>query len=501
MIIERAYVCNSMKKIWAISLPAIILVNVMIIVSGPGCANIIPPDGGHKDSLPPILSKASPPDSSSNFSEKKITLDFDEYIQLQNANQELIISPVPKEEPAIESKLKTLTIRIKDTLEANTTYTLNFGNAIRDINEGNIARNFTYIFSTGSTFDSLTLSGKVVLAVNGKVDTTIIVMLHKNGDDSAVVNEKPRYLTRLDSSGNFRFRNLPSGTFYIYALQDEGNSHRYQSEKQLFAFADSSITVQNNNKPVLLYAYAEQASTHAPVSSRPQLTSRPKPSAASSDKRLKFQTNIKNGLLDLFDSLHLTFDQPLTKLDTSLIHFSSDSTFEPVSSYQFLTDSSQKKLTLQYNWKENTRYNLIVEKDFAEDSLGRALSKTDTLKFKTKKITDYGNLRIHFRNFDSTANPVLLFVQNENVVKSFRISGPELRLTIFPPGDYELRVLYDRNKNGKWDPGQFFGKHIQPELVKPVGRKVTIKSNWENEFDIQAPSGSPKEKVSNAQSN
>jgi len=123
------------------------------------------------------------------------------------------------------------------------------------------------------------------------------------------------------------------------------------------------------------------------------------------------------------------------------------------------------------------------------------------LKFKTKKITDYGNLRIHFRNFDSTANPVLLFVQNENVVKSFRISGPELRLTIFPPGDYELRVLYDRNKNGKWDPGQFFGKHIQPELVKPVGRKVTIKSNWENEFDIQAPSGSPKEKVSNAQSN
>jgi hypothetical protein len=156
------------------------------------------------------------------FPEKKITLDFDEYIQLQNANQELIISPVPKEEPAIESKLKTLTIRIKDTLEANTTYTLNFGNAIRDINEGNIARNFTYIFSTGSTFDSLTLSGKVVLAVNGKVDTTIIVMLHKNGDDSAVVNEKPRYLTRLDSSGNFRFRNLPSGTFYIYALQDEG---------------------------------------------------------------------------------------------------------------------------------------------------------------------------------------------------------------------------------------------------------------------------------------
>src|SRR4030095_4640489 len=241
------------------------------------CANIIPPEGGLRDSLPPLLTKASPPDSSSNFSEKKITLTFDEYIQLQNPNQELIMSPVPKLEPVIESKLKVLTIRLKDTLEANTTYTLNFGNSVRDINEGNIARNFTYIFSTGSTFDSLTLSGKVILAVNGKGDTTLVVMLHKHGDDSAVVNENPRSLTRLDSSGHFRFRNLPWGTFYIYALQDQGNTHRYQSEKQLFAFADSSVTLQHNNHTVLLYAYAEQSSTTAAVSSRPQITTRTKP--------------------------------------------------------------------------------------------------------------------------------------------------------------------------------------------------------------------------------
>jgi len=471
-----------MKK-FLLNILAILLI-LKIQVLSVGCANIIPPEGGLKDSLPPLLVKASPPDSSSNFSEKKITLTFDEYIQLQNPNQELIISPVPKEEPAIESKLRTLSIRLKDTLEANTTYTLNFGNAVRDINEGNIARNFTYIFSTGRTFDSLTLSGKVILAANGKVDTTLVVMLHKNGDDSAVVNEKPRYLTRLDSSGNFRFRNLPWGTFYIYALQDQGNSHRYQSEKQLFAFADSSITLQNNNKPVLLYAYAEQSSTTAPVSSRPQLTTRPKPSANNSEKRLKFQTNTNNGQLDLLDSLVINFEVPLKKLDTSLIHFSTDSSFTPLTNYQFSTDSIQKKLTLQYNWKENTQYNLIIEKDFAQDTLGRELLKTDTLKFRTKKITDYGSIRIRFKNFDPSANPVLLFVQNDNVIKSFPLSAVELSQSIFPPGEYELRVLYDRNKNGKWDAGQFFGKHIQPELVKPVGRKVTIKSNWDNEFDI-----------------
>jgi hypothetical protein len=472
-----------MKKFLLYILTIIFILKIQVL--SVGCANIIPPDGGFRDSIPPLLSKASPPDSSSNFSEKKITLTFDEYIQLQNPSQELIMSPVPKQEPVIESKLKTLTIRLKDTLEANTTYTLNFGNAVRDINEGNIAKNFTYIFATGSTFDSLTLSGKVILAVNGKVDTTLVVMLHKNGDDSAVVNEKPRYLTRLDSSGNFRFRNLPWGTFYIYALQDQGNSHRYQSEKQLFAFADSSVTLTLSNKPVLLYAFAEESSSAAPVSSRPQIaTNRPKPKENSSDKRLKIQTNLKDNLLDLLDSLKLTFEQPLKTLDTSLLHFSTDSTFTPVTNYHFLTDTTQKKLTLVYNWKENTHYNLILEKEFAQDTLGRALLKTDTLKFKTKKITDYGNIRIRFKNFDASVNPVLLFVQGENVVRSFPLGAAQLDLSTFPPGEYELRVLYDRNKNGRWDPGQFFGKHIQPEIVKPIGRKVTIKSNWDNEFDI-----------------
>src|ERR1043166_1135 len=100
----------------------IIFLILKIQVLSVGCANIIPPDGGFKDSIPPVLFKASPADSSSNFSEKKITLTFDEYITLQNANQELIMSPVPKQEPEIESKLKILTIRLRDTLEPNTTY-------------------------------------------------------------------------------------------------------------------------------------------------------------------------------------------------------------------------------------------------------------------------------------------------------------------------------------------------------------------------------------------
>lgn len=446
-----------------------------------GCANMMPPQGGYRDSIPPLLVGASPHDSSNHFSEKRITLTFDEFIQLQNTNQELIMSPLPEVDPVIESKLRTVIIRLKDSLKANTTYTLNFGNAIRDVNEGNIAKNFTYIFSTGETFDSLTLAGKVILAQNGKTDSTLIVMLHKHGDDSAVVNEKPLYLTHLDSSGNFRFRNLPSGTFYIYALQDQGGGHRYNSEKQLFGFADSAINIETTNKPIVLYAYIGE--TAATSSSKPTLGPKPKP-AAGAEKQLKVQTNLSDNQLGLLDTLALSFELPLKKLDTSLIHVSSDSTFVPISDYHIFTDTSQKKLTLQYNWKENTRYNLILEKDFAEDTSGRALLKTDTLIFKTKKLSDYGNIKMRFKNLDLSVNPVLLFVQNDNVVKSFPLTATELNLAIFPPGDYDLRILYDRNKNGRWDPGEFFGKRVQPEIVKPIGRKVTIKPNWSNEFEI-----------------
>lgn len=471
-----------MKILSLISFFLVTIASSIGLVSLPGCASIFPPEGGYRDSLPPVLLKATPPDSSNNFSEKRITLTFDEFVDAQNVRENLIVSPVPKTDPVVETRLRTVVVRLKDSLEPNTTYTLNFGNAIKDINEGNIARNFTYIFSTGLTFDSLTLSGKVLLARNGKIDTTLVVMLHTNGDDSAVINEKPRFLTRLDSTGNFHFRNLPPGTFYVYALQDEGGGHRYLSGKQLFAFADSSVTLQDNNSPITLYAYAEEPTTAATV---PKIATRPRPGANNTDKRLKIQTNLASNELDLLTNLTMSFEQPLKKLDTSLIHFSVDSLYSPVTDARFLTDTSLKKVTLQYAWKENSLYHLILEKDFAVDTMDRMLLRNDTITFRTKKLSDYGSLRIRFKGLDLSVNPVLLFIQNDAVMQTFPLTGAEINQAVFLPGDYELRILFDRNKNGKWDAGEFFGKHVQPEIIKPVGRHVTVKPNWQNEFDIK----------------
>src|SRR5204863_1873126 len=130
-------------------------------------------------------------------------------------------------------------------------------------------------------------------------------------------------------------------------------------------------------------------------------------------------------------------------------------------------------------WKENTLYHVILEKNFAVDTLARGLLKADTITFKTKKLSDYGSLKIRFKNLDQSINPVLLFVQNDQVAKSIPLTSAALNEPIFPPGEYQLRVLHDRNKNGKWDTGQFFGQHLQPEIVKPVTSRarLTVKPN------------------------
>ena len=466
-----------------ISLLTLIVILMISIAGGPGCANIIPPSGGPRDSLPPVLLKASPADSSVNFSGNRLSFTFNEFIELQNAQQALIISPLPKNFPSVEYRLNTVTIKLKDTLETGTTYTFNFGDAIRDFTEVNVIRNFTYTFSTGNYIDSLELRGKVILAETGKADTTLIVMLHTNADDSAVVKEKPRYISKLDGKGNFVFKNLPSKTFYIYALKDDGGTRRYFDDKQLFAFADKPVVVNTKTDPVKLYAYA--AKSAPPVTSViPSVNLGRNRRNIPAESRLKYQTSLSNNQQDLLKDFIITFEEPLRFFDSSKILLYTDSAFNPAGLYNFEKDSTGKYISLQHNWKENTLYHLVMNKDFAEDSTGKKLLKTDTLSFKTKKLSEYGSLKIKIKNLDISLNPVLLILTGETIYKSLPMAGPEISQSLFPPGEYDLRILDDRNKNGKWDPGEFFGKHLQPEMVRPVERKISVKPAFQNEFEI-----------------
>ncbi len=442
------------------------------------CANIIPPSGGPRDSLPPVLLKADPPDSTLNFRGDRITLTFNEYVTLQDVQNNLMFTPTFNVNPQIDARLRTLTIRLRDTLEPNTTYVFNFGNAVVDNNEGNAIRGFDYTFSTGPQLDSLEFSGRVLLAETGQVDSTLTVILHRNLADSAVVKERPRYVTRVDRNGTFTFKNLPPGSFAVYALGEAGLLRRYQSN-QFFAFANAPVLISDSVAPLTLYAYKE---TPRPVQSNlPAAT--PKGTKGNTENRIRFSTNYGTGDQDLLKDLIISFEQPLRTFDASKISLTRDSIFNSVS-YTTSLDSTKKLLTIKTTWTEGSRYNLILDRDFADDSSGNKLLKSDTLFFKSRKKSEYGAVSIRFRNIDTVQNPVLQIVQNGIVVYSSPVNGNTFTSSLFLPGEYELRMLHDSNNNGVWDPGQFFRNKRQPERVTPIERRITIRPAWTNEFEI-----------------
>ena len=452
----------------------------------PGCATIVPPLGGDKDTLAPILVRSSPANGTLNFDENRVVLTFDEYVDVENYQQNVIVSPFPSSFPLVTRKLNTIVVRLRDSLEQNQTYTINFGNSIRDINEGNVYTNFTYSFSTGDYIDSLQLRGNIRLAENGSIDTTLTVLLYQSSDDSAVLKTEPRYIAKTDGNGAFIFKNLPPDTFYVYALKSSGGSYQYRSKETLFAFADSAVVVGPVTKQVALYAYSVKG---APL---PGSVATAPANRSSQDKRLKFSTSLTE-TQDLLKTFSFKFEVPLKTWDSTKIHFTRDSSFTPLNNYSFELDSTRKILTMQYAWEQKTRYSFILDKDFATDTFGQQLLRPDTITFNTKAFTDYGKLNLRFRNLDLSRKPVLQFIQNDQIINSFPLTSAILTKDLFLPGDYSLRILEDLNGNGIWDPGKF-PERVQPELVKRIERTISIKpnSNIPLEIDVTAaPSTKP----------
>lgn len=208
-----------------------------------GCAQIVTPDGGPKDTTPPRVVHYTPDSAATDFHGKRIIITFDEYIALNDLQKQLIISPAVKRRPEVSIRKKDLIIEFKDSLDANTTYSISFGKAIRDITENNTLNNFRFVFSTGPFIDSLKASGTVVNAQTLRGEKNVLVMLYRNTGDSVPHKEKPYYYTRTDDNGNFLLTNLAAATYKLFALEDEGEDYLYNSPEERIAFSDSLITL------------------------------------------------------------------------------------------------------------------------------------------------------------------------------------------------------------------------------------------------------------------
>ena len=466
----------NMMKYSNFYLPAIIPA-IITIVTLYSCANIIPPGGGPRDSLPPRLMMALPKDSAINVTTKNITLTFDEFVTLQGLQENLIVSPTLKNIPLVDYKLRNLTIKIKDSLDPNTTYSFNFGESVRDVNEGNIAKDLTYVFSTGNTIDNHTYSGKVFLAETGKVDSSLLVILHPNLADTAIVKEMPRYYTRINGRGEFIFKNLPKTKFSVYVVPNDF-SKKYDDSTKIFAFRNTPINLPDNTLFDTLFAYQEFKRKDKPAIASPV-----KLPAIKEDKRLKYILELDNGQQDILTDLHINFAKKLTHFDSTQISLY-DTNYQKLNGYSFSIDTGRSKIILKYQWKEASFFRIIMAKESVSDSSGITLAKIDTLRFSTKKEADYGSIRLRFTNLDLSKNPVLQFVQNEKIVESVPLISELFIRKLYRPGSYDLRILFDRNKNGIWDTGQFFGTKRQPEIVQQIPKQLTIKPNWDNEVTI-----------------
>jgi Bacterial Ig-like domain len=437
-----------------------------------GCAQIGLPTGGVKDTIAPKLVKVNPAFASRNITSNKITFEFDEYIDLQELQQNLLISPLQIKSPTITANPKTITLKFRDTLLPNTTYTINFGKAVRDINEGNILNDLSYIFSTGSIIDSSTISGNVIIAETGNVDTTLLVMLYKKTADSVVKKTKPNYIARVDREGNFSFKNLPDTSFKIYALKDGDGGKTYNSLSEIFAFADKEISTANNEF-INLYAYAEEKE-------------KPKNSNSPSlkrelNKKLKATTNLASKQ-DLLEPIEISFNNPLKTIDSSKIYLV-DTLFKKISGVKYSFDSTATKVFLNSKWIADMPLILIIDTTAVKDSVGNRLVKNDTIRFNIKRVEDYGKLILHFNNLDFTKNPVLQFVSGDNVKYSYPIITKDWSNNLFVPGEYGIRILYDADKDGRWTPGSYT-KKSQPEIAVTLPQKLSVRADWENEREI-----------------
>lgn len=216
------------------------LISIIAILLLIRCANQTSPTGGPQDKKPPVLLESSPKNNEKNFKAKTFELSFDELVKLKNANEEVLITPSLGKKSKIVAKKNKVLITPEKPLEDSTTYTINFRDAVQDLNEGNPAYNLRLAFSTGPEIDSLQILGSVNELFKEQIPEKITVALYQQ-DTFNIFNHTPVYFTRTDAKGRFSITNLKAGEYYIYAFEDKSRNLKVDSKSEKFGFQTQPI--------------------------------------------------------------------------------------------------------------------------------------------------------------------------------------------------------------------------------------------------------------------
>ena len=212
-----------------------------------GCARMGQPDGGWYDDDPPRIIGSTPADGATGVTTKKITIQFDEYIKLTDATQKVIVSPPQMEMPEIKTAGKKIVVELKDSLKPNTTYTIDFSDAISDNNEGNPLGNYTFTFSTGEQIDTFEVAGNVLDASNLEPVKGILVGVYDDLSDTVFKKKPLLRVSRTDGRGRYVIKGVAPGEYRVYALQDADGDYVFNQKSEMIAF--SHQTYQPSSKP------------------------------------------------------------------------------------------------------------------------------------------------------------------------------------------------------------------------------------------------------------
>lgn len=542
-----------------VSIAIFLFITIQILIS---CAKIGSPSGGNYDRTPPKLLEANPKHNSTNYKGNEFEIKFDEYIVLANTSEEIIISPPLKNKPTIKSNLKTLSVSWTDTLSDNTTYIFDFGSSIVDYTEGNKLDKFSYSFSTGPYIDTNEYKGRLIEAYSQKPVSNKYVMLYKSEDSSIVSKQKPNYITRTDSNGNYHFRNIAKEKYLILALDDKNQNLLYDLSTEPIAFSNEMIeatiyskdsiknlqsnktnilyyfepkdTIINLNATTIISKYRFQLSFSNSTTDSLELNFVYPNFDSKEDSNIFIQYNTTKDTIDVW-SLNLPFDSiKLVVRDIGLK--------EEVEQYYNKSENSSKKDTFSFitpNSNQKFYSNCLIEMPFPiQDSTqtieALRIISTDTsiIQIKpllsspiflqiidpleqgsTQKIiipkgqirnklgqvndslifnliidneSDYGNLLFTINDTSFQDNKYILVLEDltgKEIMRKFSVSREKVEFKYLNEGNYKLRIIIDRNKNNKWDYGDYYNR-ILPEEIKYFSKTINIRKNWDIEEEI-----------------
>lgn len=518
-----------------------LFINIIFIFFLCSCAQQAALTGGNKDTTPPRIfeEKTIPKPLSINFKSKTIILGFDEYVKLKSLKKNFFVNPQIKQ-IEVEERGKTIFISINEPLKDNTTYTFYFGNAIEDITESNVLKDFKYVVSTGSFIDSNFFEGTAIDAFSKKPLEDSKIFLFDTKIDTLHKDIVPKYITNVSESGYFRFDNLTEKEFYLIAIEDVNSNNKFEKNTEKIGFIESPIIpvpVKDSNalasKTLLfpqikalkiiekkytfpgkvLLIFNQKVDSISLLSSTSKLIPVHRKNISDSiafwaetlsDRLLKIEA--KSLLFDSIKTISITtsspkkidslfsfkeknlsnikpgmplilnFNHPIKTIDTSKMSLLIDSTKQNI-------DCSIKteKFSLFFPNNKQTKYTFIA-KPGAFNSIYGFTNDSIKILITVKKANAFGSILLNLTTSDSTKF-ITQLLKNNRLVHTFSSSQFNLKekTQLLNPGNYNLRVIKDSDGNGKWSSGNFNLKK-QPEEVSYYNKPVEIKAGWDIEI-------------------